>query len=100
MARCPPKPGSKLYGFAIRHWHDVKHVRASGRPRGHLTRVASRVSLGNLDTRELALREIVNNLTLLRIYEARVNIEQAFIGQSIIKPRGLSATCSLAMFSV
>jgi len=71
MARCSPKPGSKLYGFAIRHWHDAKHVQASGWPRGHLMRVASQVSLGNVDTRESALRETLNNLTLLHIHEVR-----------------------------
>lgn len=37
-------------------------------------RVVSRVSLGNVDTRESALRETLNNLTLLHIHEARVNI--------------------------
>lgn len=75
---CPPEPGSKLYGFAIHHWHDVKHVQASRRPRGYLMRVASRVSRGNVVTRELALREMVNTLTLLHMYEARVSIERVY----------------------
>lgn len=63
-------------------------------------RVASRVSLGNVDTRELALRETVNNLTLLRIHE--VSIERVYwpIDYQTARSLGYFLACNVCYLNV